>query len=150
MRPSPSGDASQLLRLMCLPMREMCVTEQRYQAVGAGRVSRSLPSAEVLRGTTSVLVVRRRDQKIVGHPAFALQMPPDLAVGVDRRAVDIDRGVIGHAASDSTLRAGRVSHIGAAAADPDRVLRSWNVARRLRAGRVDEMPGRGILKEVDP
>jgi len=35
MRPTPSGDASQLLRLMCLtsPMRGMSVTEQRYQVV---------------------------------------------------------------------------------------------------------------------
>src|SRR5207249_640220 len=99
----------------------------------------------------TALGVRRLDQEIVGHPAFAAEMPPDLAVGVDRRAVDINRGVIRQAADDLTVGARLTAYVGAAAAaDADQVQRARNRARRLRAGGVDEMPARYVLEEIDP
>src|SRR5438874_2431186 len=99
----------------------------------------------------TALGVRRLDQEIVGHPAFAGQMPPDLAVGVDRRAVDIDGSLIREAADNLTFGARLAAYVGAAAAaDADEVQRARNRARRLRAGGVDEMPFRAILEEINP
>src|SRR2546423_8178003 len=76
-------------------------------------------------------------------------MPPDLAVRVNRSAIDIDQRLVRQAPDDRSCLPGRAPHVGTPT-HAHQVLRGGNLARGLRASRIDKVPDRRVLVEVDP